>query len=208
MNPHETPISPTYTHPVVLIEGERDRKPRPEAYVNWPEGIPPGGPIPRDGENPTDRPQSRQHTDIVNPYRKRFLIKIAGAGDQPGELDEEPLTETVLSWLASELNREQTPLMINAPCIGSRGPKKAPLSITEYAGYVAKNTARFDASGQDGAGLYAVVEVMPDWIALIGAMVNSPAGIDFTAYPPNSIKSLDVVVRPRGTGKVVAQLHD
>ena len=28
------------------------------------------------------------------------------------------------------------------------------------------------------------------------------------AYPANSIKSLDVMVRPRGTGRVIAQLPD
>ena len=161
--------------------------------------------MPRKNDS-TPQPQPGQQGTNESPYRKRFLIKVAGAGDQPGELDEEPLTERVLRWLAAELNRDETPLMINSPGTGNRGPKKAALSVTELAGFVAKDSAKFYDQGPDGAGLYAEVEVMPDWIALVSAMVDSPSGIDFTTYPPNSIKSIDVVVRSRGTGKVIAQL--
>lgn len=205
MDPQNTPTAPKNTAKVILLEGARDRKPGPEAHVDWPNGLPPGGPLPpKDDSSPQPQPDRRDVNR--NPYRKRFLIKIAGAGDQSGELDEEPLTENVLMWLAAELNRDETPLMINQPGTGNRGPKKAALSVTELAGFVAKDSARFYDQGPDGAGLYAEVEVMPDWVALVGAMVNSPAGIDFTAYPPNSVKSVDLVVRPRGTGKVIVEL--
>lgn len=106
---------------------------------------------------------------------------------QSHEASDAPTHPVIL--IEGERDLKPPPLMINAPGIGRRGPKKAPLSITEYAGYIAKDTARFDALGPDGAGLYAVVEAMPDWIVLIGAMVNSPAGIDFSAYPPTSSKA-------------------
>ncbi len=205
MQSQGTPDVVTNTERVILLEGARDRKPGPEAHVDWPDGLPPGGPLPRENDSPP-QPQPDRQDISANPYRKRFLIKVAGTGDQLGELDEEPLTEKVLAWLAAELNRDETPLMINSPGAGNRGPKKAELSITELAGFVVKDSAKFYDQGPDGAGLYAEVEVMPGWITLVGAMVNSPAGIDFTAYPPNSIKSVDLVVRPRGTGKVIVEL--
>lgn len=201
-----TPDVGTDTERVILLEGARDRKPGPEARVKWPKGNPPGGPLPRDRKLLNTGTKISEHGTGTNPHRKCFLIKVVGEGDRLGELDEEPFTEAVLIWLAAELNRERTPLIINPPGVGNRGTKEAMLSVMELAGFVAQDSARFDGEGPDGAGLYAEVEVMPDWIELIGAMVDSPGGIDFTAYPRNSIKSLDVVVRPRGTGKVIMEL--
>ena len=207
MQSQRTSDEGTNTERVILLEGARDRKPGPEARVDWPRGNPPGGPLPRNRDLANTGVKVNEHGAGTNPYRKCFLIKVVGEGDRLGELDEEPFTEAVLTWLAVELNRERTPLVINSPGAGNRGPKDAMLSVMELAGFVAKGSAKCDGEGPDGAGLYAEVEIMPGWIELIGAMVDSPCGIDFTAHPSNAIKSLDVVVRPRGTGKVIMELN-
>lgn len=206
MQSQRTPDVGSDPERVILLEGARDRRPGPEAHVDWSKGNPPGGPLPRDRNLANTGVKVNKQSAGTNPYRKCFLIKVVGEGDRLGELDEEPFTEAVLTWLAGELNRERTPLVINAPGVGNRGPKCAMLSVMELAGFVAKDGAKFDGEGPDGAGLYAEVEIMPGWIELISAMVDSPGGIDFTAHPPNAIKSLDVVVRPRGTGKVIMEL--
>lgn len=193
-----------------LLEGARDRRPGPESYVAWPQGRPPGGALPKNGGGPAlgVQPNAPAQTAQNVNRRTRFLIKVAGVDDRVGELGEEPLTESVLTWLAAELNRDGTPLMIDGPEVGSRGPKSAPLSIMGWAGDIAKDTAQFDANGPDGAGLYAEAEIRSHWVALVDDIIGSRAGIDFTACSgPDSIVSVDIVARPRGTGKVIAQLN-
>ena len=111
MQSHEVSDAPT--HPVILIEGERDLKPRPEAYVKWTDGFPPGGPMPPGGGKPSEHLQWTERAGDNEHGRRRFLVKVAGVGEQPGELDEEPLTVAILTWLAEALNREQTRLMTN-----------------------------------------------------------------------------------------------
>ena len=194
---------------VILIEGERDRKPRPEALVNWPEARPPGGPLPEsEGETAAGSPERGQPPREDTPHRQRFLIKVAGSGDLVEDLDEEPLAEGTLRWLADELNREQVPLMLNPPGVGSRGPdKKSSLDISMCAGFTARESAKFEEQGPDGAGVYAEVEALPHWASLIDSIIGTPGGIDITAQYRNSVISIDVVVRPRGTGKVIAAVE-
>lgn len=206
MQPKETTDAPVNAARVTLLEGARDRKPRPESYIDWPDGRPPGGPLPKGADGLTRDAQPNPPAQAVNKYRKRFLIKVAGVNDRVDELGEEPLTESVLTWLAAELNRDETPLMLDRPGTGKRGPKDAPLSIKGWAGFIAKNTAHFDANGCDGAGLYAEAEIMSRWVDLLAGIIGSPGGIDFTAdsdQDQDFIVSVDIVVRPRGTGKVV-----
>ena len=192
---------------VTLMEGARDFKPRPEAFVNWPKDRPPGGRLTQTNDGVVRQPQQNAHTKTTKRNRRQFLIKVAGLGDLIDELYEEPLSEPVLQWLAEQLNKDQTNLMINPPSVGSRGPKESPLDVQLWAGFTARDSAYFDAQGLDGPGVYAEVEVMPAWVELVSAMINSPAGIDLTAFHKNSVVSLDVVVQSRGTGKVVAQIE-
>ncbi len=191
---------------VLLMEGERDLKPRPEALVNWPEGKPPGGLLSSADLESSSVDQTEPQVSTVNKYRRRFFIKVAGLGDSIAELDEEPLSEPVLQWLATQLNNERTRLMVNPPGAGTRGPKEAPLDFNLWAGFTAQGSAHFDPQGPDGPGVYAEVEVIPPWIDRVGAMIDSPGGIDLTAFYRNSVISLDLVVRSRGTGKVMAQI--
>lgn len=188
---------------VILIEGERDFKPRPEALVNWPKFKPPGGRL----TETYREPQAKSRAGTENKYRRRFFIKVVGLGDLIEELDEDPLSQPVLQWLAEQLNNDETRLMINSPGVGSRGPKEAPLDVQMCAGYAARGSAHFDPQGPDGPGVYTEVEVVPPWIELIGAMIDSPGGVDLTAFYKNSIVSLDVVVRSRGTGKFIAEVE-
>ena len=194
---------------VILMEGERDRKPRPEALVNWPEARPPGGRLPEsEGETVASSPERGQSPRKDTPQKQRFLIKVAGSGDLVEDLDEEPLAEGTLRWLADELNRERVPLMLNRPGVGSRGPdKKSSLDITMCAGFTARESAKFEEQGPDGAGVYAEVEALPHWASLIDSIIGTPGGIDITAHYRNSVISIDVVVRPRGTGKVIAAVE-
>ena len=129
-------------------------------------------------------------------------------GDLIADLDEEPLSEPVLRWLADELNKEQTLLLVNPPSVGSRGPKEAPIAIEWCAGFIAQGSAKFNIEGPDGAGVYAEVETLPQWTSLVGSIIESPFGIDITAFYQNSVVSLDVVVRSRGTGKVIAAIQE
>ena len=194
---------------VILMEGERDRKPRPEALVNWPEARPPGGRLPGSGgETVTSSSERGQPLREDTPHKQRFLIKVAGRGDLLEDLDEEPLSVATLRWLVDELNREQVPLMLNRPGVGSRGPdKESPLDITMCAGFTARESAKFEEQGPDGAGVYAEVEALPHWASLVGSIIGTPGGIDITAHYRNSVVSIDVVVRPRGTGKVIAAVE-
>lgn len=205
MQPKETTDAPVNAARVTLLEGARDRKPRPESYIDWPDGRPPGGPLPKGADGLTHDAQPNPPAQAVNKYRKRFLIKVAGVNDRVDELGEEPLTESVLTWLAAELNRDETPLMLDRPGTGKRGLKKdASLSVMGWVGDIAKDTAHFDANGCDGAGLYAEAEIMSRWVDLLAGIIGSRGGVDFTASSnPSSIVSVDIVVRPRGTGKVI-----
>ena len=209
MTTPSTSQAPEEPDTVLLMEGERDRRPRPAALVNWPEARPPGGRLPEsDGENLVSSPEADNTSRTVAPHRQRFLIKVAGTGDIVHDLNEEPLTEATLGWLVDELNREPTPLMLNRPGVGSRGPEKeSPLDITICAGFVAQRSAKFEEQGPDGAGVYAEVETLPHWASLIGSIIDTPGGIDITAVYPQWVVSIDVVVRPRGTGKVISAVE-
>ena len=194
---------------VLLMEGERDRRPRPAALVNWPEARPPGGRLPESaGETLSGSPERGQAPRVITPHRQRFLIKVAGSGDLIEDLDEEPLTEATLRWLVDELNREQTPLMVNRPGVGSRGhEKESPLDITICAGFTVQGSAKFEEQGPDGTGVYAEVETLPHWTSLIGSIIDTPAGIEITAHYRRSVVSIDIVVRSRGTGKVISEIE-
>lgn len=192
---------------VTLMEGERDLKPRPEARVNWPDGKPPGGQLSGAVGDPPSANHTERRVSTENKYRRRFFVKVAGLGDSIEELDEEPLSEPVLRWLATQLNNDRTCLMVNAPGVGSRGPKESQLDVQLWAGFTSQGSAHFDPQGQDGPGVYAEVEVIPPWIERVGAMIDSPGGIDLTAFYKNSVVSLDLVVRSRGTGKVISQIE-
>ena len=61
---------------VILMEGERDRKPRPEALVNWPEARPPGGHLPEsDEETVASAPERGQSPERTLRKSNVFLSK-------------------------------------------------------------------------------------------------------------------------------------
>ena len=190
----------------VLLEGEKDRRPRPEALVDWPKDRPPGGTSDQDQPTQYRSLPERQEQDHENNLRQKFLIKVAGLEDILNEIEEEPLGEHQLSWLSDQLNAGKTPLVINRPHVGSRKSKETELPIELAAGFITKGTAAINHQGPDGPGLYAEAQILPDWIATIQGIIKSPFGIDITAYYGESLISLDVVVQPKGTGKVIRKL--
>lgn len=198
-------------YPVTLIEGERDRKPRPEAFVQWPQGRPPGGRLSeRNAEGDDHQPQANQ-SNPRNPLNTIFLAKLVGVGETVTDFSEAPLSEEQLARLASMMNDETTwqiPLVRNRPGHGMRPTNKEWPPIEACSGFMAKGTARFDPDHPSGPGLYCELEVLFNHDILVGSLIGTPFGVDMTAEYGGPILSIDLTTHPRGSGGILAQLSN
>lgn len=198
-------------YPVTLIEGERDRKPRPEAFVQWPRGRPPGGRVSeRNAEGDDHQPQANQFNPR-NPLNTIFLAKLVGVGETVKDFSESPLSEDQLARLAGMMNEETAPpifLVKNRPGHGMRLPKEYTLPVEACPGFMPKGTASFDPDHPSGPGLYCELEVLFNHESLVGSLIGTPFGVDMTAEYGGPILSIDLTTRPRGSGRILAQLSN
>lgn len=196
-------------HPVTLIEGERDRKPRREASVQWPQGRPPGGRLSeRTAEENDHQPQANQ-SNPRNPLNTIFLAKLASVGETVTDFSESPLSEEQLAHLARMMNEETAwliPLFRNRPGHGMRPTSKQEFPIEACSGFLHKGTVRFESDHAYGPGLYCELEVLYTHESLVRSLIGTPFGVDMTAEYGGPILSIDLTTHPRGSGRILAQL--
>ena len=136
-----------------------------------------------------------------NRFNTRFEVKLLGHGDPQPELQvlkESPFLEDIFC---------NTPIIRNRPCEGQRGPRHE-LDFDRVVGFIVPGTAHYRDDGLHGLGIYATAEVLRPETMKFCSLMQTPFGLDITAAqndtPPHiTVVSIDVVVNPRGTGKIV-----
>ena len=137
----------------------------------------------------------------MNRYNTRFEVKLLGHGDPQPELQvlkESPFLQEIF---------DNTPIFRNRPCEGQRGPRHEP-DIDRVVGFIVPGTTHYRDDGLHGLGIYATAEVLRPETMRLCSLMQTPFGLDITAdesdTPPNiTVISIDLVVNPRGTGKII-----
>lgn len=156
-------------------------------------------------KNPT--PQDWKDGQPMNPRNSRYFVKLVGDDDPQPEvqhLKNSPFLEDIFN---------NTPIFYNRPMTGRRGPC-CKLDVDLLAGFVVPGTTRQMHEGPDGPGVYAIAEILHYEEARFQSLLGTPFGLDITEDPDaikspyQAVISVDVVVDPRGSGKVIGNADD
>lgn len=152
-------------------------------------------------ESERTKTQENSSGPAMNRYNTRFEVKLLGHGDPQPELQvlkESPFLQNIF---------HNTPIFRNRPCEGQRGPRHE-FDVDRVVGFIVPGTAHYRDDGLHGLGIYATAEVLRPETMKFRSLMQTPFGLDITAAendtPPHiTVISIDVVVNPRGTGKIV-----
>ena len=156
------------------------------------------------GSNPITNGRQQEQL-FTNQRNRRYIVKLMGVHDPQPELQQ--------LWDNKFLEDifDDTPIFHNRPMTGRRG-KCQEMDIDLVAGFIAPGTTRQSQDGLDGPGIYAVAVVLSQEVRLIRSLIGAPFGLDITIdqgankTPYPAIVSVDIVVDPRGTGKVIKEM--
>ncbi len=146
--------------------------------------------------------KGRSHRQPKNSWNPRYLVKLVGDSDPQPEvqrLKNSPFLEDIF---------DDTPIFYNRPLIGRRGPCCKP-DVDLLAGFIVPGTTRQMNDEPDGPGVYAIAEILRYEEVRFRSLIGTPFGLDITAdqdtaAPPyQAVVSIDIVVDPRGSGKVI-----
>ena len=134
-----------------------------------------------------------------------FLVRLIGSQDPQPEL--QVLKES--NFLENIFDGK--PIYRNRPNVGCRGPSDEH-DIDIVVGEIAPSTVAWRHLPRHGNGIYATARILPDYAPRFQSLIGMTFGLDITAETTRSapyidVISVDVVVDPRGTGRVIAPLR-
>ena len=138
----------------------------------------------------------------MNNMNERYDVKLVGYNDHVAEL------QLLKDSQFLEDMFDNVPIFYNRPDEGNRGPKHV-YDARKVVGYIVPGTARHEDQSQNGAGLYATAEILSTEVPRFHTFIDTPFGLDFTAdlmetAPGLKVHTVDIVIKPRGTGKIIA----